>query len=111
MELYAQYIKERENMSLVHVEHGFATYKKIDADTYYLVDIFVEKGFRRNGIASSLSESVKQIALNDGAKRLLGSVDITSNGVTESMQAILSDGFRYSHSAGNGIFFLKEIGD
>jgi GNAT superfamily N-acetyltransferase len=110
-ELYSQYIKERENMDMVCVPHGFATYLKIDDDTYYLVNIFVEKGFRARGLASELSEMVRQIAKADGAKRMLGSVDITKNGVTESLSAILANGFRYSHANGNGLYFEKDVGD
>ena len=109
--LYAQYIKEREGIELVQVEHGFATYQKINSDLYYLVDIFVEQGFRKSGIATKLSSMICEVALKNGAKQLLGSVDISRKGVTESMSAILADGFRYSHSEGNGIYFLKDIGE
>ena len=111
MNLYAQYISERENKNLVQVAHGFATYQKIDAESYYIVDIFVEKGFRKNGIASELSEAVRKIAINDGASKLFGSVDIGTNGVTESMAAIIANGFKYSHSNGNMIYFVKLLGD
>lgn len=108
--LYAQYIKEREGIELIYVEHGFATYQKVNDELYYLVDIFVEQGFRKLGIATQLSSIVRDIALQAGAKQLLGSVDISRKGVTESMSAILSDGFRYSHSEGNGMYFVKDIG-
>ena len=110
MKLYTQYLKEREDMDVVCVEHGFATYKKVSEDTYYLVDVFVEKLYRRNGIASELNELVTQIALQDGAKKLLGSVDITKPNVTGSMAVILANGYKYSHANGNGIYFIKEIG-
>jgi GNAT superfamily N-acetyltransferase len=109
MKMYADYLNERTGTSLLQLEHGFATFKKLDADTYYLIDIYVEPEFRRKRIASELSQRVCEIAKADGAKKLIGSVDISTNGVTESMKAILADGFRFSHAQGNGIYFVKDI--
>lgn len=109
MKLYAEYIKEREDTNLLQLEHAFATYKKINNETYYIIDVYVEKGFRRDGLATKLSAAIEEIAKKDGATKLLGSVDLSRNGATESMQAILSNGFKFSHTNGNGLFFIKEI--
>lgn len=109
MSLYADYLKERQGIETVEHEFGFATYKRIDAETVYLQDIFVVKEHRRNGVASELSAKIAEIAKASGAKKLIGSVDITAHGVTESMKAILGDGFRFSHAQGNGIYFVKML--
>ena len=109
--LYSKYIKEREGIDTVVHEngHGYATYKKLDDGSYYLIDIFVEKEYRRSHIATQLSEQVKQIALADKATTMLGSVCLTTNGVTESLKAVLGDGFKYSHASNNTLYFKKEI--
>jgi predicted GNAT family acetyltransferase len=109
MSLYAQYIEEREGFSIIESDHGFATYIKVDDETYYLRDIFVEKEFRKSGLAKELSRQVAEIAKADGAKRLTGSVSTIANGVTVSMKAILADGFEFSHANGNMLYFAKEL--
>lgn len=109
MSMYADYFKERQGVMTIEHENGFATYQKIDAETYYLTDIFVKPEFRRDGLAKKLSAEVGEIAKADGAKKLMGSVDITSRGITTSMKAILGDGFSFSHASGNGIYFVKNL--
>ena len=109
MNLYSQYIVEREGLGIVEFDHGFATYIQVDADTFYLQDIFVEKEHRKSGLAKELSKQVALIAKEAGAKKLTGSVCLIAKGVTVSMKAILGDGFEYSHANGNTLYFAKEI--
>lgn len=109
IDLYKQYLIEREDKHLVSLEGGFATYKQVDQNSVWLVDIFVVKELRRNGVATKLSEMVAEKAKELGCNTLIGSVDITANGVTQSMQAILSDGFKFSHGQGNMLFFTKAL--
>lgn len=109
MNLYAKYIKEREDINTIEIDHAFATYKKINDDTIYLIDIFVENGFRRDGLATKLSSMIEEVARKEGATKILGSVDLSKNGVTESMKAILSNGFKFSSASGNGLYFIKDI--
>ena len=108
-DLYEQYALEREGLLFVRHPFGFASYKMMHADLYWLVDIFVLPSQRRNGIAYELSAEVAKIALAAGAKQLLGTVDIKANGVTESLKALLADGFRFSRAEGNIMYFLKDL--
>ena len=110
MSLYAKYLKERLNTEVIEIDHAFITYTKVNEKRYYIVDVFVEKGYRKNGLGHILSDMVKEIAIKDGATELLGSVDLTASGVTESIAVIIADGFKYSHSSGNGMYFIKQIG-
>jgi len=109
MSLYAKYVEEREGFSIIEGGHGFATYIKVDDDTFYLRDIFVEEEYRKSGLAKELSKQVADIAKEAGAKRLTGSVSVLANGVTVSMKAVLADGFEFSHMNGTTLYFAKEI--
>ena len=111
MKLYTQYLKERNNIETIELEHCFLTYKKVDATTWYVVDVFVEKDFRLLGLTQILSNLIETAAKENGVTRLLGSIDITANGVTESMAFLLAHGYRFSHANGNGLYFLKLIGE
>jgi len=109
MTMQADYILEREGISTLEVENGFATYKKVSDNTYYLIDIYVKPEHRRGRIASEMSAKVAEIAKNDGAEYLLGSVDTSCNFATESMKAVLGDGFSFKSIDGNMIYFYKRI--
>jgi GNAT superfamily N-acetyltransferase len=109
--LYANYLSEREGVSVLEIEHGFAVYQKLNNDSYYLRDIYVEPEYRSQGLATKLSDMVAEIARKDGASRLIGSVDVTKRGVTVSMKAILADGFEFVEMNGNGIYFAKKLGE
>lgn len=107
--LYAQYVKEREAIEVLEVEHGYATYIFVDAETVYLRDIFVEKAFRKEAIATQLAVQVADIARKQGIKKMVGSVATNVRGVTTSLKVLLADGFEFSHVAGEMIYFKKEI--
>ena len=109
MNLFAKYLEEREGVKVISSDVGFATYKQVDNETVYLINIFVEKEHRRKGIASQLSLQVQIEAERLGCTKLLGSVDITTNGVTNSLKAVLGDGFEFSHGIGNVLYFIKNI--
>ena len=109
LDLYAQYVAEREGLLIISHEDGFATYQKVDDNTYYIVDIFVTKEKRRAGLAYKLADEIVDIAKKDGAKILLGSVCTTVKGVTESMAFIIGYGMKYSSTSGTMLYFAKDI--
>lgn len=109
MYLYAQYIKEREGSEILIVDYGFATYRKLEDGSYYLIDIFVEERYRKLGIARNLFDKIVDIAKADNASRILGSVCTSANGVTASMASILAVGFQFSSQNGNMLYFSKVI--
>jgi hypothetical protein len=109
IDLYEQYALEREGMYFVRNEFGFASYKKISDDMIWLVDLYVIPTKRLTGIGYVLSGMVAKKAIELGATKLLGSVDITAKNVTASLKAVLADGFEYSSSKGNMLYFVKEL--
>lgn len=109
MTMQADYLLEREGIHTIEFEHGFTTYKKVSDDTYYLIDIYVKPEHRRGHIASEMSYKVAEIAKADGASILLGSVDTSCDGATNSMKVVLGDGFEFRNISGNVIYFQKMV--
>lgn len=109
MSLYAKYIAEREDISLIELDHGYLTYKKLNPDVYYILDVFVEREHRRSGIMKEMEDIVRDIALEDGAKYLQGSVCLSTNNVTQSMHMLLNMGYKYLNANGNMLYFIKNI--
>ena len=108
MELFAQYIMEREGKQCVYNEHGFATYVFFE-DFCYIEDIFVVESCRKSGVASALADLIVAEAKEKGYKKLLGTVCPTAKNSTNSLKVLLAYGFNLKSSEHNLIWFTKEI--
>lgn len=106
--MYANYIKERLDRGYYESEHGFATYK-ISGQECYIIDIYVEPGFRKTDEASSMADAIVEIAKDAGCKYLTGSVAPSANGSTASIKVLFGYGFRVLRSENDFIWFIKEI--
>lgn len=108
MSLYADYILEREGKQCIERKHGFITYLA-SGDDCYIIDFYVTPEARRTGKGTELANLVSQSAKKIGCKRLLGSVVPSTNGCSESMQALLWYGFKLLSARENFILLYKEI--
>lgn len=106
--LYAQYIKAREGIDIVEWADGFATYK-IQEDSIYLRDLFVESRSRSRGIAARLADHVCAIGKKAGCKKLIGSVCPQAADATENMKALLHYGMSLNSASPSLIIFEKEL--
>lgn len=106
--MYKDYIKERENLHTIEVEHGFAIYS-VQPDCVYLQDIYVKPEYRKNGIATELLRQVEVLTKAHNLRHILGSCDPVANGSTASLKAILAAGFKLSHCHNNMIYLVKEV--
>lgn len=108
LSLYGDYIKEREGKEIIESDDGFATYTFM-GEFCYIVDIYVVPGKRKTKVASTMADQIAKLAKEKGFKFLLGSVDPSTNGATESMKALLSYGFRVHSMDQRLIYLTKEI--
>lgn len=108
MNLYAEYIKEREGFELLSNEHGFISYRFI-GDIMFLSDIFVKKEFRRSGEGASLIEDVLFLAKDNGCKQIMAEVQIATFTCSESLKSALNYGFKVISSNGSTIVIGMEV--
>lgn len=107
---YALYIKEREGKDIIEDVRGFATYEIYGSEAVYIVDIFVRKEFRNEGIAKSYADAIASIARDKGIKLMLGSVDPRANGASASEKVLIAYGMAYKGTGPDGLrYFSKEI--
>lgn len=106
--LYGQYVKEREGFEILENEHGFATYK-ISGNECYIRDIFVKPEMRKSHVAAKFADEIATIAKEQGCTHLSGTVAPAANGATQSVQVLLSYGFKIARSTNDLIIFVKEI--
>ncbi len=113
MSLYGDYLKSREGKEIIEDENGFAVYSFGNLGTegsyVYLSDIYVVPEKRKLGLATSYADEVARIAYTEGVSKMIGSVDATTNGATDSLKILLAYGMRLSFIDGNVIYFEKEI--
>jgi GNAT superfamily N-acetyltransferase len=106
--LFSQFAKEYHKREVLEYEHGFASYE-ILGDSCYVADIFVEKEWRREGVATELLCEIEAIAKEKNCNWLLGSVIPSYQGSSDSMHAALWYGFKIQKSHENFIWLIKEI--
>lgn len=106
--LYAQYIYERQNKSIIEDENGFASYYYIN-DSCYIEEIYVKRECRKAGIASKYADTIAADAKAKKARQLVGSINLNTNNATTSMKALLAYGFQLTSAANNMIYLTKAL--
>jgi len=106
--MWAEYLKEREDLDTVKTEHGFATYKVMGTECY-LRDIYVKPEYRKTGEAKKLSEMVRQEAIKEHCQYISGSVNLKTANPTISIKAILGDGFEVVTFQDGLLWFVKRL--
>jgi GNAT superfamily N-acetyltransferase len=88
MKMYFNYISERLGQDMVlYPETGFGTFEIQDRECY-IVDIFVEKEFRKQNVATRIADDIVQIAKAKGCITLKGTVQ-TNTKNSETSEAVL----------------------
>nr|BFD59657.1 hypothetical protein CKG001_17640 [Bdellovibrio sp. CKG001] len=109
MKMYANYILERLGRDLIlYPDLGFATFQITEKECY-LVDIYVEKPYRKQDVATRLADDVVKIAKEKGCTILKGSVDLRAKNPDTSMRALLSYGLKPYSAEDSFIIFYKDI--
>lgn len=108
MDMFAEYIKERENKSVYQTEHGFAVYQ-ISGTECYIQDIFIKEQSRNKDNAREIADAVCEIAKSNGCKTLTGTVAPSLNGSTKSLGMLLHYGFKLHSCREDFIILVKEI--
>lgn len=106
--LYAQYLIEKTERKILESEDGFITYE-IEGEHCYIADIFVVKEKRLQGIAMKMCLQVGDIALKEGCKFIIGTVQVRDRESTESLNACLKMGMRLTRSDVNTIYLIREL--
>lgn len=105
MNLYAEYIKERENLEIIKHEKGFLTYR-VEDDHLFISDLYITPSARGTGVARELSDRAYEIAKKD---KVLCAVCTDANGWKESFRFIQHMGYKPLQQVHNMIYLIKEL--
>jgi ribosomal protein S18 acetylase RimI-like enzyme len=106
--LWADYLEERLGRTTLEFEHGLIMYSFTDTHCY-IIDIYVKPEHRQKYYASAMADHVSKIAKDAGYTKLLGTVQPTANGSTNSMKALFGYGFKLLSCDSQAIYLEKGI--
>lgn len=106
--LYAQYILEKTERKIIESDDGFITYE-IDGERCYIADIFVVKEKRLQGIAMKMCLQVGEIAIAQGCKFIIGTVQVMDKESTESLNACIKMGMRLVRADNGFVYLIREL--
>lgn len=107
--LYAKYLVERTNDLIIENEEGFATYRYINENQVYIVDIYVVPEARKKKLASAMADFIANEAKNKGCKEMIGTVVPSAKNSTASIQVLLGYGMSLHSATDNVVVFRKEL--
>jgi GNAT superfamily N-acetyltransferase len=106
--LYAEYILEREGLSVIETLGGFVSFK-VRPDGMYIQDVYVRPGYRKGGVAAHMADKVADMAKEAGLTRLIGSVDDRANGAKDSDLVLRAYGMLPYTTEGHITYYSKEL--
>lgn len=107
MSLYAEYLQERTNDGILETDQGFATFRFVDKESVYIVDLYVRPDCREKKIATQLADIIVNDAKQRGCKILYGTVNLLTKGADRSLKVLQGYGMRL-HSAENNVIVMKK---
>lgn len=108
MEMFAEYIKEREGKHVYMTNHGFAVYQ-IAGQECYIQDIYIKQDSRNKDHAKEIADAITEIARSNDCKTLTGTVVPSLKGSTKSLGILLHYGFKLHSCREDFIILVKEI--
>lgn len=109
MQMWADYIKEKENKDCFQCETGFVTYLIYDVEGHnelYISDMYVKPEFRNTGAGRSLIKEIERIAKEQNCKKMTAAIWLSNKNPEGPLVADIKYGFRISHVANNNIIYL-----
>jgi hypothetical protein len=105
MELYKQYLKEREDAEIDYNDKGFMCYK-VEEGGIFILDAYVKKEHRKEGITRNFLNNIIE---KTNAKKIYTSTDKKANNQNLSENVILNLGFEKIGEKQNTVYYLMEI--
>lgn len=95
MELYKQYLKEREDIDLIYTDDCFITYKVYDDNTAAIIDIYSKPEVRGKQVMKGLVEDLLKEFKRKDVEVVFGFTDERTNNWKRSEELMIKFGFRF----------------
>jgi len=108
MQLYKQYLEERDGASVIYYDWGFCVYA-INADVIYLSELYVIPEHRSSTKAYRLFKEVIALGLQRNCTKILGSYDKTTIGWKRSRDLMIRLKFNFFKKQNNLIYMIRSL--
>lgn len=109
MSLYAQYVFEREGLTVISTGDAFLSYKFREKECF-LQDIFVAKEKRMTSIGRQMLQQLFDIAIANGSNVVTANIYTKDPNANDTLKAALACGFKIISSGNNVLLIAKELG-
>ena len=108
IDMYEQYIKEREGAKLYKDERGFFTYR-IDYSTFQVNDLFVLPEYRSTKASKEFAKKIDDLAVEHRCEKIFCTTCTDANNWQKSEHYILKNGYEFITEIGNMKYYVKEL--
>lgn len=108
MNLYFEYIKERENLDHVLGDDYFFTYEIRDKE-FYLANIFSRPSVRGTHVVFEMYEKIEEIAKENSCELISANIYLTDKGFHRTLGAALKLGFRIVLAQNNCVTIVRKL--
>jgi GNAT superfamily N-acetyltransferase len=107
-DLYKAYLKEREGLDVLAVDHGFLVYR-LFSNSAYISDYYVDPEHRRSGIGYAMADCLFELCLEKGIPTVYCQIDNFANGVELSKLTVERYGFERLGEEGSIVHYKMEV--
>lgn len=108
MELYKEYILEREAAHLFYNDFGFITWEYL-SKSVHIIDIYIRPEYRKSGKGKELEKVVLDEAKTRGYKTIICSACTDTNNWHTSLEILKKVGYQEMLRESNMIWLFKEL--
>lgn len=108
IDMYEQYINEREGASLYKDHRGFFTYR-IDFGNFQVNDLFILPEHRSTGASKEFSQKIDELAAESNCEKIYCTTCTDANNWQKSENYILKNGYKEITEIGNMKYYVKEL--
>lgn len=108
MELYAEYIKEREGSELISTPYGWLSYRITDKECF-IIELFVTQAARRSGQGSELLTKIIKQALRNNCELITANIHLFDPNHDGTLRGALARGFKILSANNDVLLVAKKI--
>lgn len=106
MKLWQQYIAEREDAKIIFTDHSFVTYRNLDESRLLVLDLFVEREYRKTGLVEKMWDEMIE---KEKPYIVFGTTDTSALNWEASNRFMISFGFIPYKTDQDIIHYYREI--
>lgn len=109
MDLFKEYLKERENKEVIENEYGFIIYKLFDKECF-IADFYIKPAFRNTIVLPNFIDQLAKIAKSSECDHISAKLYIADNGHQKTLMAAFKMGFNILSTNNDCIIIIKKLG-